>query len=365
MSTTSIEPADLPAGAVRSCDGVRALAYSLVKTPLNVAITVACAAILVWLLPGLIDWAVLQAHWAGPAALCRTPEAGACWSFVAEKFRFMVFGFYPFAEQWRPLCVLGLLMVALAAGLYPPLRNLAFFCCMPLLFAAMYVLMAGGILGLSPIATRQWGGIPLTLMLSVFGIALALPIAILLALGRQSTYPLVRLMCIGYIEIIRGVPLIGLIFMATNMLPLFLPTGFNLDQVLRAQAAMMCFAAAYLAEVVRAGLQAVPRGQIEAATALGLGYWKIVAFVILPQALRVATPALISTVIGLFKDTSLVIIVGLTEFFGAVRSSTNDPNWLGFDVEAYVFAALVYFCFCKSIARYGRYLEQRGAAGRN
>jgi len=364
MSAASLEPAIAPPAIPPAGGSVRALAHSLVKTPLNAAITLACAGILAWLLPGLVEWALLKARWDGGAALCRAPDAGACWSFVIEKMRFMAFGFYPFAEQWRPLAAIGLLAATLATGLFPSLRNWAYLCCLPLLFAAMYVLMAGGILGLLPVATRQWGGIPLTLMLSVFGIALALPIAILLALGRQSSYPLLRLMCIGYIEIVRGVPLIGLIFMATNMLPLFLPAGFNLDQVLRAQAAMLCFAAAYLAEVVRAGLQAVPRGQAEAATSLGLGYWKTVAFVILPQALRVATPALVSTVIGLFKDTSLVIIVGLTEFFGAARVATSDPKWLGFDVEAYVFAALVYFCFCKAIAGYGRYLERRAATAR-
>jgi general L-amino acid transport system permease protein len=223
--------------------------------------------------------------------------------------------------------------------------------------------MWGGVFGLSHVENERWGGLILTLLLSTFGIGLAFPLAILLALGRRSTMPLIRVLSTGYIEIVRGVPLISVLFMASVMLPLFLPGGFAIDKLLRAQLAMILFAAAYLAEVVRGGLQALPRGQEEAAQALGLSYWQRHRFVILPQALRIAIPPMVNTFIGFFKDTSLVVIIGLFDLLTTIKVSLNEPAWTGFGVEAYFFAALVYFIFCYPMSRYSQALERGLARG--
>jgi general L-amino acid transport system permease protein len=205
---------------------------------------------------------------------------------------------------------------------------------------------------------ERWGGLILTLLLTTFGIAFAFPLAVLLALGRRSSLPVIRALCAGYIELVRGVPLISLLFMASVMLPLFLPAGVNIDKLLRAQIALILFAAAYLAEVVRGGLQAIARGQYEAAAAVGLSYWGTMLFVILPQALRIAVPPLVSTFIGFFKDTSLVVIIGLFDLLQTIKLSLNEPAWTGFGVEAYLFAALVYFVFCYAMSLYSRRFEQ-------
>ena len=220
------------------------------------------------------------------------------------------------------------------------------------------LVMWGGVFGLRYVETERWGGLILTLLLSTFGIAFAFPISILLALGRRSHLPAVRSLCIGYIELIRGVPLISVLFMASVMLPLFLPTGVTIDKLLRAQIALILFAAAYLAEVVRGGLQALPPGQEEAARALGLSYWQRTLLVILPQALRISIPPLVNTFIGLFKDTSLVVIIGLFELLTTIKISLTEPAWTGFGVEAYLFASLIYFLFCYAMSRYSQGLER-------
>ena len=229
--------------------------------------------------------------------------------------------------------------------------------------AVIAVLMWGGVFGLSYVENERWGGLILTLLLTTFGIAFAFPLSILLAVGRRSAMPLIRLMSVAYIELIRGVPLISVLFMASVMLPLFLPGGVFIDKLLRAQIAMILFAAAYLAEVVRGGLQALPRGQDEAAQALGLTYWQRHRFVILPQALRIAIPPMVNTFIGFFKDTSLVVIIGLFDLLTTIKVSLNEPAWTGFGVEAYLFAAFVYFLFCYPMSRYSQALERRLARG--
>jgi general L-amino acid transport system permease protein len=208
------------------------------------------------------------------------------------------------------------------------------------------------------VPTEKWGGLPVTLLLSVFGLALAFPLAIFLALGRRSHMPIIRSLAIGYIEIVRGVPLITILFMASILFPLFLPAGASPDKLLRAQVAIILFAAAYIAEVVRAGLQGVGRGQYEAADALGLRYWQAMRLVILPQALKIVIPPLVNTFIGFFKDTTLIIIVGLFDFLTTIRAALTDPNWQGFANEAYVFAAAVYFVFCFTMSKYSQYLEK-------
>ena len=219
--------------------------------------------------------------------------------------------------------------------------------------------MWGGILGLRYVAQDSWGGLPITLILSTFGLAFAFPLAILVALGRRSTQmPAVRMICVVYVELIRGVPLISLLFMASVMFPLFLPEGVNIDKLLRAQIAIILFAAAYLAEVVRGGLQALPKGQGEAADALGLSYWQKTGKIILPQALRLVIPPLVNTFIGFFKDTSLVLIIGIFDLLTAGKVAISEPTWQGFSTEVYVVLAMIYFVFCFAMSKYSRGLER-------
>jgi general L-amino acid transport system permease protein len=223
---------------------------------------------------------------------------------------------------------------------------------------AVYLLMQGGILGMTYVETALWSGLPLTLIFAVLAMVFAFPLAILLALGRRSELPAVRVFCVGYIELVRGVPLITVLFMASVMLPLFLPTGFTIDKYLRAQVAFILFAAAYLAEVIRGGLQAIPKGQIEAADSLGLGYWRRTRLIVLPQALSMVIPPLVNNFIGAFKNTSLVIIIGLFDLLGTANAALADPNWQGFAPEAYIFTAAIYFCFCFFMSRYSQMLER-------
>jgi len=228
------------------------------------------------------------------------------------------------------------------------------------------VLMWGGVLGLVPVTNDFWGGLPITLILATFGIAFAFPLAVLVALGRRSTQlPAVKTLCVVYVELIRGVPLISVLFMASVMFPLFMPAGVNIDKLLRAQIAVILFAAAYLAEVVRGGLQALPKGQTEAADALGLSYWKKTAFIILPQALRLVIPPLVNTFIGFFKDTSLVLIIGLFDLLTMGKVALSDPPWQSFSTEVYLTLGAIYIAFCFAMSRYSHGLERElGASQR-
>jgi len=331
----------------------------------NTVVTV-CIVYLVWqLLPAFLSWALGNAIWsASDPRLCREAQgAGACWAFITDKHRFILFGTYPFDQHWRPALAIIMLLtlygVSAARAMWRPGLALIWLAGL----ALIGLLMWGGAFGLSYVENERWGGLILTLLLSTFGIAFAFPLSVLLALGRRSTMPLVRLMSVGYIEIIRGVPLISVLFMASVMLPLFLPDGVAIDKLLRAQLAMILFAAAYLAEVVRGGLQALPRTQDEAAEALGLSYWQRQRFVILPQALRIAIPTMVNTFIGFFKDTSLVVIIGLFDLLTTIKVSLNEPAWTGFGVEAYLFAAFAYFLFCYPMSRYSQRLERGLARG--
>ena len=319
--------------------------------------TLAVALVLLKLAPPFVEWAFVDAVWRPDAPACRAAQ-GACWGFIAEKHRFILFGTYPFEQHWRPalatLLLIGLWIVSLIRIFWK--RWLALVWAGGL--ALIGVLMWGGVLGLPYVENERWGGLILTLLLSTFGLAAAFPLSILLALGRRSELPAIRALCIGYIELVRGVPLISLLFMASVMLPLFLPVGLSIDKLLRAQIALILFAAAYLAEVVRGGLQAIPRAQYEMADALGLTYWQKTLHVVLPQALRIAVPPLVNTFIGFFKDTSLVLIIGLFDLLSTIKVSLTDPAWSGFGVEAYVFAALVYFAFCYAMSLYSRRLER-------
>jgi general L-amino acid transport system permease protein len=313
--------------------------------------------------PAMIEWALVQAVWSPQnSSLCRhLIGQGACWAFVADKYRFILFGTFPADQHWRPALVIVVLLGLYALSALRTMRRLRLACVWLAGLAAIGVLMWGGVFGLSYVENERWGGLTLTLLLATFGIGFAFPLSILLALGRRSSMPLVRWLSIAYIELIRGVPLISVLFMASVMLPLFLPPGVSIDKLLRAQLAMILFAAAYLAEVVRGGLQAIPRQQEEAAQALGLNYWQRTSYVVLPQALQIAIPPMVNTFIGFFKDTSLVVIIGLFDFLTTIKVSLSEPAWTGFGVEAYLFAAFGYFLFCYPISRYSQTLERESA----
>lgn len=336
------------------------LKENLFSSPLNTLLTVLVSWLLVMAIPAMLDWLFLDADFtASTAQECRQ-AAGACWAFIAEKHRLILFGVYPYDEQWRPLLASLILIAALICSAirwfwHPRLLALLW----TFALTAFAVLMWGGILGLSYVENDRWGGLPLTLMLSTFGIAFAFPFGVLLALGRRSHMPAIKALSIIYIELIRGVPLISLLFMSSVMLPLFLPEGFTIDKLLRAQIAIILFAAAYIAETVRGGLQAIPKGQYEGADSLGLSYWQQTRLIILPQALKVVIPPLVSIFIALFKDTSLVVIIGIFDLTQAAKAAIADASWRGFSVEAYVFIAVIYFIFCFAISRYSQNLEHR------
>ncbi len=308
-------------------------------------------------LPPLIDWAFLDAVWRPDPQACRATE-GACWGFIAEKHRFILFGTYPYEQHWRP----GLASVILIGlWVFSAIRLFwRWWLLLVWLFGLLIIggLMWGGAFGLPYVENERWGGLILTLLLSTFGVALAFPLSIVLALGRRSDLPVIRALCVGYIELIRGVPLISVLFMASVMLPLFLPSGVTIDKMVRAQLAIVMFAAAYLAEVIRGGLQAIPKGQYDAAHALALPYWRRTWLIILPQALRISVPPLVNTFIALFKDTSLVLIIGLFDLLSTIKISLTEPAWNGFGIEAYVFASLVYFAFCFAMSRYSKSFER-------
>jgi general L-amino acid transport system permease protein len=327
----------------------------------NTVITVAAFLILWKAIPPLIDWAFLDAVWRADSRACRE-ASGACWGFIAEKHRFILFGTYPFEQHWRPAIATILLVLLWGFSLVRAFWRWWLALVWLGGLAIIGGLMWGGVLGLPYVENERWGGLILTLLLTTFGIAAAFPLSILLALGRRSDMPVIRALCVGYIELVRGVPLISLLFMASVMLPLFLPSGLTIDKLLRAQIALILFAAAYLAEVVRGGLQAIPKSQYEMADALGLTYWQKTLYVVLPQALRIAVPPLVNTFIGFFKDTSLVLIIGLFDLLSTIKVSLTDPAWTGFGVEAYLFASLVYFLFCLAMSLYSRRLEHRPPA---
>ncbi len=316
---------------------------------------------------GFFQWGVLNAVWSvpqgangpDPAACQAARGTGACWAMVGDKYRFILFGRYPYDEQWRPAIVVALFIGLYAVSAMRRFWNKGLIAVWLATLTAIGVLMWGGILGMEYVPQDSWGGLPITLILSTFGLAFAFPLAVVVALGRRSQdLPAVKVMCVVYVELIRGVPLITLLFMASVMFPLFMPPGLNLDKLLRAQVAIILFAAAYLAEVVRGGLQALPKGQYEAADALGLSYWKKTGLIVLPQALRLVIPPLVNTFIGFFKDTSLVLIIGIFDLLTAGKVAITDPAWQPYSSELYLLLAAIYFAFCFVMSRYSRGLEQ-------
>jgi general L-amino acid transport system permease protein len=310
-----------------------------------------------------VKWGLVNAIWSLPpdagSQACRAASGdGACWAVIAERFRFILCGAYPFAEQWRPAVACLLFVTLYAASTVRTWWDWRLLGSWILLPAAAVALLRGGLLGLSYVPSEFWGGLPLTLLLSTVGFAVAFPLAVALALGRRSELPAIKALCIAYIELVRGVPLVTFLFMAVVMFPLFMPQGLTMDKLLRAQVALVMVIAAYVAEVIRGGLQAVPRGQYEAAASIGLPYWPSTILIVLPQALRVSIPALVNTFIAFFKDTSLVIVIGLFDLLGAAKAVIVDAKWVGFGVEAYLFVAIVYFAFCYGVSQYSRHLER-------
>ena len=339
------------------------LRTNLFNTWYNTVLTLAIVWGLAEVVPPVLDWLVFDAVLgAAPAAVCREVD-GACWAYLHEWYRFILFGRYPVGEQWRPMLAVMIALGLLVASCDRRLWSRWLIAAWVIGLTVVGILMAGGVFGLTPVSTTQWGGLPLTLGLSVVGLAVAFPLGILLALGRRSGLPAIRALSVAYIELIRGVPLLTILFMASVVFPLFLPTGVTIPQLLRAQIGMILFAAAYLAEVVRGGLQAIPKGQYEAADSLGLGYWQKTLLIILPQALRISIPPLVNTFIAFFKDTSLVIIIGLFDLVGAAKATLSHPDWRAFYKEAYLFIAVVYFVFCFSMSKYSQTLEKRLAVG--
>jgi general L-amino acid transport system permease protein len=329
----------------------------------NSLLTMATVYLLVQTLPPLIRWALVDSVWTTSGAACRQ-AGGACWSIIATNFRFIIFGFYPYELQWRPLLAMlilfGLLFYSRERRHWN--KYLAYGWAAGLL--AMGLLMRGGILGLDSVESTKWGGLPLTLLLSVFGLTAAYPLGVVLALGRQSQMPAIKVLCIVYIELIRGVPLISLLFMGSIIFPLFLPEGLTINKILRAQVAIILFTAAYIAEVVRGGLQGMSRGQYEAAESLGLNVVLTMRLIILPQALKIVIPPTVSILISAFKDTSLVVIIALWDLLKTTQSVLSNPEWMGFSREAYLFVAVLYFLGCFSMSNYSRKLERELDTGR-
>jgi general L-amino acid transport system permease protein len=349
------------------------LRANLLSSPANIALTLVCILFIAWALPSLLQFFFIDAVWSGAdreacLASPTQPHPGACWAFVRVWFSYFVYGFYPTGQRWR----VDLFFLALAFGvawllrLSAPRRDLGalyFFVVLPVL--SFLLLHGAPYIGLAVVSTALWGGILVTIVVATIGIVFSLPFGILLALGRRSDKPVVRLFAIGFIEFVRGVPLITVLFMASVMLPLFVPEQWAPDKLMRALIGVALFASAYMAEMVRGGLAAVPRGQYEASHALGLTYWRMMGLVILPQALRVTLPNIVNTFIGLFKDTTLVFVVGIFDLLRTIEAARADPKWAAPNVAVtgYAFAALFYFVYCYGMSRYARSVETRLARG--
>ncbi|MDA0997865.1 MAG: amino acid ABC transporter permease [Proteobacteria bacterium] len=350
------------------------LRANLFSSWVNTLMTLIGIFLLYKILPPLFDWSVLEAVTnAGSRAECREISAhGACWAFIGDRISLMVYGFYPVEQRWRVDLSFVLLGLALVPVLFDKIPHskpaLLYSCCYPLIAGWLllgdkfvnilpYVDIGKNYLILSGVQTSEFGGMMLNTVVGVTGIAFSLPLGILLALGRRSHLPIVRAVCVCFIEFIRGVPLITLLFVASTMLNYFLPPGKTFDLLLRVLIMVTLFSAAYIAEVVRGGLQAIPNGQYEAANSMGLKYWQSMRLIVLPQALKISIPGIVNTFIGLFKDTTLVIIIGLLDVLGVGRSSLADAKWNGLSTEVYVSIAMFFFICCFSMSRYSIWLE--------
>ncbi len=336
---------------------------NLFSSPLNTLLSILALFLIVWTVPPALNWLIFSANWAGGADACRANTGAACWPFITARWEQFLYGFYPAPERWRVDIILIVLLVGIVLLAFErtPLRKwIALLMLVPFPIVS-FILLYGGMFGLPVVETSRWGGFMLTLVIALSGIVASLPLGIVLALGRRSTMPVMRMVCTIFIEFWRGIPLVAVLFMASVMFPLFLPPDVSFDQLLRAVIGVAFFASAYMAEVVRGGLQAIPKGQYEGAMALGLPYWKMMRLIVLPQALKIVIPGIVNTFIGLFKDTTLVLIIGLLDLLGIVQSAINDPNWSIKSVPytGYVFVALVFWVCCYAMARYSRYIEAK------
>ncbi|WP_290894396.1 amino acid ABC transporter permease [Hoeflea sp.] len=339
------------------------LKVNLFATPRDTVLSILTALFLLWIVPPIINWAFIDAVWTGEnREACLGPDVGACWAFVDAKFGQFMYGRYPLEERWR-VNLAGLLLIAglvpIAIPSVPYKRENALY--LLVVFPVLAFILLTGQFGLEPVETPLWGGLLVTLVVAIVGIVVSLPLGILLALGRRSEMPIIKMFCVIFIEFWRGVPLISVLFMSSVMLPLFLPDGVQFDKLLRALIGVALFSSAYMAEVIRGGLQAIPKGQYEAANAMALTFWQGTRLVTMPQALTLVIPGIVNTFIGLFKDTSLVLIIGLFDLLGIVSQNMNDANWISPATPAtgFVFAAFIFFIFCFSMSRYSAYMERR------
>lgn len=350
---------DLPA-PFASTGPLKWIRENLFSSPVNIAMTFLAIYVLYLILPGAIAWVFTDATFvAEDRNECRALNSGACWAFIAKRWELFTYGFYPSEERWRVILAFILLIVVVVALLWencPARKPLVILACV-FPFLATWLLLGG--FGLQKVSTDQFGGFMLTVIIGVTGIALSLPIGILLALGRQSNLPIIKYFCVAFIEFIRGVPLITLLFVASTMLSYFLPPGTNFNLLLRVLIMVTLFASAYMAEVIRGGLQAIPKGQTEAADAMGLKYWQSMRLIVLPQALKISIPGIVNTFIGLYKDSTLVIIIGLLDPLGIGQASLADTKWQGLSSEVYLFVAIFFFISCFAMARYSLYLERK------
>jgi len=339
---------------------------NLFASPFNTALTLLALYLLYVCVPPAVNWLFINASWTGTDR-SDCAGAGACWVFIKERFSQFIYGFYPGPQRWRVDLTFGLFALTIAGLALPGARAKRLVAAFGLIVFPVigYCLLHGGVFGLVEVETSLWGGLMLTLVIAIIGIVASLPLGVLLALGRRSQMPVIRAVTTAFIEFWRGVPLITVLFMASVMLPLFLPEGTSFDKLVRAFIGVTLFQSAYMAEVIRGGLQAVPRGQYEAAHALGLNYWETMGLIVLPQALKMSIPGIVNTFIALFKDTTLVLIIGLFDLLGIVQAALTDPKWLGFSVEGYVFAGLGYWIFCFSMSRYSQHLERKLETGRD
>ena len=353
------EHPDLP--APRGVTGPQAwIKNNLLSSPSNIVMTVLSLWFLYKIVPGSLEWLFFDAAFTGEDRnACKAKAGGACWAFVGDRFQLFTYGFYPAEERWRVNLSFILLPLALIPVLWDktPFRKYAIW------FSILFPIIAGWLLiggfGLTPVPTDKFGGFMLTLVIGVTGISFSLPIGILLALGRMSNLPIIRVFSVCFIEFFRGVPLITLLFVASTMLSYFLPPGTTFDLLLRVLIMVTLFSSVYMAEVIRGGLQAIPKGQTEAADSMGLKYWQSMRLIVLPQALKISIPGIVNTFIGLYKDSVLVIIIGLLDPLGIGRASVATTEWGGLSTEIYVFVAIFFFISCFAMSRYSLYLERK------
>jgi len=349
-----IEPRTAPSSSLGVLHWMRT---NLFSSPLNVALTILGIAVILWIIPPFIKWSVIDANFKGTTRADCTGD-GACWVFVKMKLSMFMYGFYPATERWRVNLAYALFITVVFSFKYfkhmmPKIISIILY------FIVGYILIRGGVFGLEGVFYNKWGGLMLTIVVSIAGIVLSFPLGVLFAFGRSSDLPLIKSLSVTYIELIRSVPLITVLFMSAVILPLFLPEGVTFDKLLRAVVGLIIFESAYVSEAIRGGIQAIPKGQYEAADAVGLSYWQKTLLVILPQALKVAIPNLVGIFISVVQNTTLVMIIGLFDLLAMVQLTASDSRWLGFETEGYVFVTIIFWLICYLLSTYSKKLEKR------